>query len=149
MSKSVYLCGAMESLPDNGKTWRDEYKKTLHNEFGFRCISPNDEEEELIKGVDISYLKRFDKELYTKYVKEFIKMDLKFVENVDMLVCKWDGEKITGTVHEIGYAYQLGKPVYLITTVDFVDMAGWLIGCVSKIFSSFEEFKDYLYDTYK
>lgn len=138
MNKTCYLAGSMEYSQDEGTSWRIKYKEAL-KKYGINCIIPNEEEKKISHNVDIKKLKKENIEKYIITMRDIIKMDLSLIDTVDMLIVKWDGEVSTGTTHEVGYAYQLGKPVYLISSVPVCDIPGWFLACFTEIFPSFEE----------
>ena len=37
-----------------------------------------------------------------------------------------------------------GLPVYLVTKLPVGQVSGWILGCASQVFSSFEELREYL-----
>jgi hypothetical protein len=41
-------------------------------------------------------------------------------------------------------AYRRGVPVYLVTQLPAEQVSGWILGCASQVFSSFEELQEYL-----
>jgi len=153
MKKVCYLAGAMESKGDAGLKWRREYQKIL-KDLDISCIIPNDEEDNIIKNLNIKELKKTDiKELkktdinkYIKIIREFIKQDLKFIDNSDMVIVKWNGERSSGTFHEVGHAYEIGKPTYLVSSLSNENILGWFLACFTKRFYNLNELVRYLKD---
>lgn len=139
----VYLVGAMENAPDDGIKWRRRFAKEL-GKLNIECIIPNDKEKEILKNIDIKKLKKDDIDKYIEIIRKFISMDLKFVEKVDAIICYWDGTYSSGTIHEVGYAYQLKKPTYLVSSVDEVDIPGWFLSCFTKRFYSLKHLIEHL-----
>jgi nucleoside 2-deoxyribosyltransferase len=142
--KTAYLAGAMESVADEGLGWRRKFSRVLKNKVNVKCIIPNDEEKNIKKRVNMAKVKRTDPEKYLRVMREFIRMDLEFVESVDMIVIKWEGEATFGTVHEAGWAYQLKKPCYLITGIEEHKLPGWFYACCTKVFHSLDELIEHL-----
>lgn len=132
-NKTGYLAGPMESAVDEGIAWRRKFSRALKN-IGIDSIIPNDEEIQIKKEYDLPELKKTDIDKYIKIIRSFIEMDLKFVKAVDMLIVKWEGEMSSGTFHEVGYAYQLKKPCYLVTSKQLYEVPGWFLSCFTKVF---------------
>jgi nucleoside 2-deoxyribosyltransferase len=143
MNKTAYLAGPMEKDINEGIGWRRQYEKEL-KVFGIDCIVPNDIEAQIKEEVDIWDLKSKDIDKHIEIIRQFIKQDLKIVEKSDMLIVKWEGQPTAGTIHEVGYAYQLGKPCYLISKCSNMEILSWFLACFTKKFYSFEEFKNFL-----
>lgn len=141
--KTCYLAGAMEFAHNEGINWRRAYQKTL-DEIGIKCVIPNDEEKEIKKDINMSYLKEHDIDRYVDIIRKFIDQDLKFVETVDMIVVRWEGEVTSGTIHEVGYAYQLQKPTYLVSSFKNKDIPGWFLSCFTKRFYTLKELIEFL-----
>ena len=144
MSKVAYLAGCMEYAADKGLSWRLKFEEEL-NKLGIKCIIPNKEEKDLIKGdVKMSELKISDLDRYLYIMRLIIERDLDFVENSDIFIANWNGERGAGTIHEAGYAYQLGKPSYLVSSLKDEDIPGWFLACFVKKFSTLDELVCYL-----
>lgn len=141
--KAAYLAGAMETISDEGLSWRREFSDALKN-IGIKCFIPNDEEKKLKKHNNMKELKNTNIKKYIKIMRQFIAMDLNFVQQSDFLIAKWNGEQTTGTVHETGYAYQLRIPTYLVTSVPTNQIPGWFLACFTKIFASLDELIKFL-----
>ena len=142
-NKVAYLAGAMEYAPDEGFPWRHLLSSALRD-INIESIIPNDVEEKLKMGYNIDKLKKTDITLYVEIMRSFIKADLELIESVDMVIVNWNGEKTSGTFHEVGYAYQLGKPCYLITSKPLCEVPGWFLSCFTKIFTNTSELTRYL-----
>ena len=142
-NKTAYLAGAMESLKDEGLLWRRQFDAAL-KPIRIKSVIPNDEEKDIKKNNNMAELKKSDINKYIKIIRSFISMDLKFVEEVDMLIVKWEGEQTYGTVHEVGYAYQLKKPCYLVSSKPTYEIPGWFLACFTKKFSTLQELIGFL-----
>lgn len=141
--KLCYLAGPMEFAHNEGINWRRAYEKALA-ELAIDCIIPNDEEKAIKKNIKMPDLKETDIDRYIEIMRAFIDQDLKFVETVDMIIVRWEGETTTGTVHEVGYAYQLRKPTYLVSSLKNKDIPGWFLACFTKKFSSLKDLLAFL-----
>ena len=137
----------MEYAEDAGISWRLRYRDLLES-IGISCVIPQEEEVELISQDDLRKLKLANPTEYIEVMRGFINMDLNFVTTLDFLIVNWKGERMSGTVHEVGYAYQLGKPSYLVTTKDFHEIPGWFAACFTKIFSNSGELMSFLKEQY-
>ena len=142
-NKLAYLAGAMEFTTDRGAIWRRRYSEALE-ECGITSISPLDGEDKIKKGHKMRELKKTDIDQYIDIMRQIIDRDLTIVRKVDMLVVSWEGEVSTGTCHEVGYAYQLGKPCYLVTSMSDEDVPGWFLACFTERFSTLEKLVDFL-----
>lgn len=138
-----YLAGPMEYTEDNGIGWRLEFAAALKH-LGVECVIPEHEEEHILKGRDWVTLKRNNLFEYKEMMREIIDQDLYFVETVDFIVVHWNGERMSGTVHEVGKAYEIGKPVYLVTPKEFSEVPGWFLGCFTEQFHTLEALTHYL-----
>ena len=138
--KTAYLAGPMEYAVNAGLDWRLELRKKLEK-LNVACIVPNEEEKDLTPP-NFAELKFNDFTLpeYVNITRKLIARDLKFVENADFLVCYWDGEKMAGTIHEVGYAYQIETPVFLITPRALHEGPGWFLACCTHTFRDINSF---------
>jgi nucleoside 2-deoxyribosyltransferase len=130
----------MEYAANAGLNWRLELRNKLQP-LGVECIIPNEEEKDLTPS-NFAELK-LDPATRAEYInitRQLIARDLKFVERADFLVVYWDGEKMAGTIHECGYAYQLNKLIFLITPRDLSEVPGWFLSCCSYTFHDINEF---------
>ena len=138
------MAGPMEDTEDNGIGWRVEFREAL-KEFDIECIIPEENEKGLIpEDINIREVKKSNIEEYKKYVRKFIELDLNFVEEADFLIVKYEGEETSGTIGEVQYAYQLGKPVILISSLPEEKISGWFLSCCSIKLNSLEELVEYL-----
>lgn len=141
--KTAYLAGSMEYSRNAGISWRLEYEQDL-NQMGFDCIIPEREEGFITDQAELNHLKSRDLPLYKKIMRQLIMLDLDFVNRVDLIIVKWDGEKTAGTIGEAQEAYVRNKPIYLITSLPFEEVPGWFLACFTKEFHTKEECFDYI-----
>ena len=141
--KNVYLAGPMEYAHNEGLNWRRAYERAF-NELGIKSVIPNDEEKHIKREYNMSWLKENDLPTYIKLIREFIDMDLKFVEKVDMIVVRWEGERTAGTIGEAQHAYLLNKPTYLVTSLNLIEVPGWFLACFTKTFKTLKELTTYI-----
>ena len=115
--KTVYLCGAMAAVADDGKQWR-EYVTHLLKERGVqvldptrkksRCASEIDENKELFKKLTLEA--NFEK--LAEVFAPVARWDLRSVDKADFLVVNYDPAVHTvGTIDEIVIANLERKPI--------------------------------------
>jgi hypothetical protein len=145
----IYLCGAIEYSPDHGKAWRTEVTRFLH-ELGHEVYDPAlDEKKDLteLENLEFRGWKRTDLPRFQATVRKIIQYDLDWVEeHCDALVAYWDeyAGRSADAPGELTAAYRRGVPVYLVTKLPPEQVSGWVLGCASQIFASFEELHAHL-----
>lgn len=146
----TYLIGPMEALDDEGLNWRLRYEQVL-NRLDIQCIIPNHYEEMLkgMSGKEYQKLKVTNIEEHRRIMREIQIKDLSFVEQSDLVICKWDGEDTAGTISEASHAVYCGVPAFLVTQVPPKDIMGWFLGSFDKIFPDEESLFKYLSDILK
>lgn len=145
---SAYLAGPMEYAEDYGMGWRVRIREAL-NPIGIRCILPNEEEAKFVGSqAELNEIKKNDPQRYKNIMRQFIKQDLEFVESVSMIITKWEGERMAGTIGEAQHAYLSNQVAYLITSKKFEEIPGWFAACYDKIFESEEEFISFMEEKY-
>lgn len=151
MSKRVYLSGGMEYADGEGVHWRKEMQEWLEQELKHSVFNPNVESQKFIDvhcpGIDFRALKKMDLHRYQSIVRSLVEIDCREIaERSDYLVCYWDdgAAKGAGTKGELTMAKYFGKPIYLVTSFPLHDVPGWVLGCTSRIFTSFDELKRFL-----
>lgn len=145
-----YLSGGMEYAAGEGRDWRQQMQEWIESELGGRTFNPNVESErffaERYPGVDFRAAKKSDPGLYREIVARLVEIDTREIaERTDLLICYWDegAARGAGTKGELTMARYFGKPVYLVTTIPFEEIPGWVIGCTDRIFKSFDELKTF------
>lgn len=139
----IYLAGPMEFIANAGINWRLEYQELL-KPLNLECIIPELEEKIITNQAELNVLKVNNPEAYIDIMRKLIDLDLKLLTGVNMVIVKWDGEKMSGTIHEVGKAYELKIPTYLVTTKSFQDIPGWFAACFTKIFTTKYQLISYL-----
>lgn len=145
----IYLCGAIEYSPDHGKAWRAEVTRFLH-QLGHEVYDPAlDEKKDLTEQEALEFRgwKQSDLPRFQQTIRKIIQYDLDWVEDkCDAVVAYWDEHagKGAGTQGELTVAYRRGVPVYLVTNIPVHQISGWVLGCASQVFSSFEALHEYL-----
>ena len=130
------------------ETW---ISKTL----GHKVFNPNVESEKfLAKSLPIKSfrsLKSTDIKIYTKIVRQFVIKDSKEIATrSDYVICYWDkgAHCGAGTKGELTIARYFNKPVFMVTRIPKEKIPGWVLGCVTEFFSSFEKLKKFLVSIY-
>ena len=67
-------------------------------------------------------------------------------ERSDVVICYWDESAMrgAGTKGELTMARFFGKPVYMVTTLPHTEIPGWVLGCTTEFFPSFDQLKTFL-----
>lgn len=147
----AYLSGGMEYANDEGRSWREEMEEWLAATLGWESFNPNRNSDLLLARLtpDVPFrtLKTTDPARYQEIVEEIVAVDSHEVaEGSDCVICLWDdgAARGAGTKGELTIARYFHKPVYLVTTMNFEDIPGWVLGCTTKRFTSFEELRSFL-----
>jgi hypothetical protein len=147
----VYLSGGMEYAANEGRDWRRDLQGWLERELGCSVFNPNVESERFLArrlpGVDFRSLKRREPDRFREVVRDIVGLDCREIaESTDFLICFWDegAARGAGTKGEITIARHTGKPVYLVTSIPEMDIPGWVLGCTTALFPSFDVLKSFL-----
>jgi hypothetical protein len=147
----IYLSGGMEYAEDEGRDWRQNLEQWLTKEFGCKIFNPNSESERFFSqyfpDIDIRSLKETDVVQYAAIVARLVEIDCKEIaERSELVICYWDdsAQRGAGTKGELTIAKHFGKPVYMVTSVPHKEIPGWVLGCTTFIFDSFDELKGFL-----
>jgi hypothetical protein len=148
---SVYLSGGMEYADREGRDWRASMQDWLILNLKCRVFNPNVESDSFFAthfpGVDIRPLKESDIVKYASIVSQLVEIDCKEIaEQSDLVICYWDesAQRGAGTKGELTIAKHFGKPVYMVTSVPYTEIPGWVLGCTTLVFSSFDELRTFL-----
>ncbi len=149
--RRVYLSGGMEYAPNEGRAWRTELQQWLQDKLRCEVFNPNVESDRFLRThyphVDIRALKEVDVVSFAAIVAQLVELDCsEIAERSDLVICYWDEAAMrgAGTKGELTIAKHFGKPVYMVTSVPYSDIPGWVLGCTTMIFSSFDELKSFL-----
>jgi hypothetical protein len=145
----IYLTGAIEYAPDKGRGWRAALTPFLR-ELGHEVYDPaedvrknlTDEEMKCFRG-----WKQSDPSRFREVIRKIIAWDLDWVElKCGAIVAFWDeyAQRGAGSGAELTIAHRRGIPVYLVTGMPLVQISGWILGCATEVFSSFEELHEFL-----
>ena len=144
----AYLSGAIEYAPDHGRAWRAGVTPFLES-IGHSVYDPAvDEKKNLTDDErrDFREWKTKDLPRFQQTIRKIIAWDLDWIEQkTDYIICYWDEHvlKGAGTQAELTFAHRLGIPVYLVAGMPTERISGWILGCSTEIFSSFEELQSF------
>jgi hypothetical protein len=148
---NVYLSGGMEYADGEGVHWRREMQDWIEAHLKHEVFNPNTESERFFNQhypqTDFRKLKLENTPLYTDIIRNLVEIDCKEIAHrSDYVICYWDegAAKGAGTKGELTMAKFFNKPVYLVTSFQLYDIPGWVLGCTTKTFTSFNELKEFL-----
>lgn len=150
----AFLCGGMEFAPDGGRDWRVKLRQWLEEYLNHTAYDPVVETARTMNPEELREFrgwKTTDLERHRKAMRFIINHDLDVMQGrTDYVICLWDQAAVRGggTHAELTSAYRKGLPVYLVTEMPIEEISGWVVGCTTKIFSSFDELKSFLSATY-
>ncbi|UCF63684.1 MAG: hypothetical protein JSW33_14160 [bacterium] len=150
----VYLAGAIEHAPDNGRHWRTEISRFLMKELHHRVFNPCLEESHILSPDEFRNFrdwKTTDISRFRQVMHKIIQTDISMLINeVDYIICLWD-QYVTaggGTQGELTMAFWHRIPVYMISQVPVQEMSSWILGCTTELFRNKSELTRFLYDKY-
>jgi hypothetical protein len=144
----VYLSGSIEYAPDHGKNWRASLTPFLES-LGHSVYDPAADEKKDLTNEEAAHFRRWkaeDLERFRATVRKIIRWDLDRIEReADCLVVYWDRHALRGAgcQGEVTLAHRRGLPVYLVTELPVTEVSGWMLGCATEVFTSFEELRAY------
>jgi len=145
----AYLAGSIEYSPDHGKAWRAALTPFLRS-LGHDVYDPAEDEKKNLTEVEHSEFrgwKHSDLPRFQQTIRKIIAYDLDWIEHrSDYVVAYWDeyASRGAGSQAELSLAHRRGIPVYLVTELPVGNVSGWILGCASEIFSSFEGLKAFM-----
>ena len=144
-----YLAGSIEYSPDFGKGWRSEITPLLKS-LGHDVYDPAEDEMKNLTETEMREFRSWktsDLSRFRQTIRKIIAYDLDLIEQrCDGIVCYWDHNagRGAGTQGELTFAHRLGIPVYLICGMPVGEISGWLLGCATEVFTSFEGFREFM-----
>ncbi|HVN47922.1 MAG TPA: hypothetical protein VMU30_03775 [Bacteroidota bacterium] len=151
----AYLSGGMEYAKGEGADWRLAMENWLDGTLCHTAYNPNKESEALLKKRlpkgNFRSLKTADIKRYTEIVQRMVEVDSnEIAKRSDYIICLWDksAQQGAGTKGELTLAKYFHKPVYFVTQMHHEKIPGWVLGCISKQFKTFDALKFYLMDRY-
>jgi hypothetical protein len=147
----VYLSGGMEHARDFGAGWRKELQRWLETELGQKVFNPAEVSREYLRrhypGMNQNRMKRTDMKKFKRLVSALMRLDCREIATrSDYVICFWDrsAQQGAGTKGELTMAKYFGKPVYMVTKMDPVDIPGWVLACTTMMFKNFDDVKMFL-----
>jgi hypothetical protein len=150
-TQRVYLSGGMEYADGEGRAWRANLQRWLEENLSCEVFNPNRESDRFLAAnypmVNFRKLKREDMARFRAIVERLVTFDCaEIAVRSDFVICLWDEAAMrgAGTKGELTIAKYFGKPVYLVTSMPQEEIPGWVLGCITQMFASFEELKGFL-----
>jgi hypothetical protein len=140
----AYLSGAIEYSPDHGRAWRAAITPFLES-LGHEVYDPALDVKKNLSAAEVANFRGWkltDLGRFQATVRKIIDYDLDWIANrTDFIVCLWDqhAQKGAGTQAELTFAYRINIPVYLVVMMPITQVSGWILGCSTAVFESFEE----------
>ena len=100
---------------------------------------------------DYRLWKNSDRGKYKAFVRQLIRQDLDGVINkADYVICLWDEGVVKGggTHGEVTIAYHYNIPVFLVNTLPFDELSGWIFSCCTEVFPDFITLKKRVLELY-
>ena len=144
-----YLAGSIEYSPDLGKGWRAEITPLLKS-LGHDVYDPAEDEVKNLTEIEMREFRSWkasDLPRFQTTIRKIIAYDLDLIEqHCDGIICYWDRNagRGAGTQGELTFAHRLGIPVYLICGMPVTEISGWLLGCATEVFESFDGFREFV-----
>lgn len=146
----VYLAGAIEAAPDDGKVWRRELKPFLEKTLNAEVFDPAIQETDVLSPAERQNFRRWKVTDYSKFtvaIRKIIERDLtQLTTQTDLVICYWDEYVLqgAGTHGELTLAHHFGIPVYLVLGMPLEQVASWILGCADEVFDSFADLQVFL-----
>ena len=72
------------------------------------------------------------------------------INKADYVICLWDDGVVKGggTHGEVTIAYHFNIPVYLVNTLPFDELSGWIFSCCTEVFPDFTNLKKRLLELF-
>jgi hypothetical protein len=145
----IYLAGAIEYAPDKGKAWREQITPTLIA-LGCDVYDPALDEQKNLTTIEREHFRSWkatDLPRFQRTIRKIIDWDIEWItRRADAIVVYWDeyAGRGAGTSGELTAAYRYGKPVYLVAGMPVEKISGWILGCATHVFPSFDELHAHL-----
>lgn len=141
----------MEFAKGEGIDWRMDMDGWIQKNLQHTVYNPNVTSEaflsrKLPKG-KFRDLKLQNIDVYMDLIRELVDMDsYEIAEKTDYVVCYWDesAQRGAGTTGEVTLCRFTSKPVYMVTRMPLAEIPGWVLGCTTKVFGSFDDLKVFL-----
>jgi hypothetical protein len=153
--KTVYLCGSITALADDGQGWRNTLTPTLEG-YGLIVDDPTKTTSNNVGEVGDNKLffrnlvKERNFELLKKEFFPIVRKDLRSVDKADFLICSYDPEvHLVGTIHELVVASLQRKPILLHCEDSKLDKLNpWILTFVKNgcMFTDWNKMLEYLHE---
>ncbi|MCF7804921.1 MAG: hypothetical protein K9N46_03760 [Candidatus Marinimicrobia bacterium] len=150
----AYLAGAIEHAPDNGVRWRRHLTNFLSDHLDHSVYDPTSEEISILTPEESENFRQYKEDNlleFQRIVRKLIAHDLSTLTGqIDYVICFWDEHVKNGggTQGELTVAYHYNIPVYLVAGMPVTEISGWILGCVTELFPSFDHLENYLIETF-
>ena len=150
----AYLSGGMEHAVNEGEDWRNKITEWLRKNLGHSVIDPVKKSRQIVdetQSHDYRLWKNSDRGKYKAFVRKLIRQDLDGVINkADYVICLWDEGVVKGggTHGEVTIAYHYNIPVFLVNTLPFDELSGWIFSCCTEVFPDFINLKKRVLELY-
>ena len=150
----AYLSGGMEHAVNEGEDWRNKITEWLRKNLGHSVVDPVKKSRQLVdetQSHDYRLWKNSDRGKYKAFVRQLIRQDLDGVINkADYVICLWDEGVVKGggTHGEVTIAYHYNIPVFLVNTLPFDELSGWIFSCCTEVFPDFINLKKRVLELY-
>lgn len=145
----------MEFAKGEGIDWRMEMDDWVRKNLNHTVFNPNVESDifmaKKLPGGRFRELKSENLEMYVTLVRDLIDIDShEIADRSDYVICNWDesAQRGAGTTGELTMARFIGKPVFMVTRMPLNVIPGWVLGCTTRIFASFDDLKAFLMSEY-
>jgi hypothetical protein len=144
----------MEHAVNEGEDWRNKITEWLRKNLGHSVIDPVKKSRQLVdetQSHDYRLWKNSDRGKYKAFVRQLIRQDLDGVINkADYVICLWDEGVVKGggTHGEVTIAYHYNIPVFLVNTLPFDELSGWIFSCCTEVFPDFINLKKRVLELY-
>lgn len=146
----IYLAGAIEAAPDDGKTWRAHVTSFLNETLNWEVFDPSLHEQDFLSNEETQNFRSWkttDINRFRPVIKKIIDRDLhQLLNQCDGVIVLWDEHVLPGggTHGELTLAYEHNMPVYLVLGMPLAQVSSWIVGCTTEIFDDFESLKLHL-----
>jgi Nucleoside 2-deoxyribosyltransferase len=144
-----YLAGAIEYAPDKGKAWREKLTPFLQS-LGCDVYDPAQDEQKNLtddERTNFRSWKATDLPRFQRTIRKIIDWDIEWItRRADAIIVYWDeyAGRGAGTSGELTAAYRYGKPIYLVAAMPVENISGWILGCATRVFTTFDELSFHL-----
>jgi nucleoside 2-deoxyribosyltransferase len=150
----IYLAGAIEAAPDEGKGWRAELTSFLSEQLDWEVFDPSQHEQDFLsvhEKTNFRSWKTTDINKFRSVIAKIIDRDLdQLLNQCDGVIVLWDKYVLPGggTHGELTLAYEHKMPVYLVLGMPLAEVSSWIVGCTTELFEDFESLQKYLLGKY-